>query len=91
MLDALHQYGCLAKRSGKRTSLLEMTPGLNRAMQRFIADSCSALLGPQPEDWLDMTQPVNVPGTTDNYPNWRRKLSMTLEEMFADKRVNQLA
>jgi 4-alpha-glucanotransferase len=37
-----------------------------------------------------MDKPVNVPGTTDQYPNWRRKLSMTLEEMFADVRVNRL-
>lgn len=90
LLNALRQYGCLAARSGKRADLMKMTPTLNRAMQRFIADSNSALLGLQPEDWLDMAEPVNVPGTTDNYPNWRRKLSMTLEEMFADVRVNRL-
>jgi len=59
-------------------------------MQRFIADSNSALLGLQPEDWLDMEKPVNVPGTTDQYPNWRRKLSVTQEAMFADPRVNRL-
>ncbi len=35
-------------------------------------------------------QPVNVPGTSDEYPNWRRKLSHTLEEMFADEQVNKL-
>ncbi|MCX8958852.1 4-alpha-glucanotransferase [Erwinia psidii] len=90
LLNALHQYGCLPKRSGKRASLMKMTPDLNRAMQRFIADSHSALLGLQPEDWLDMALPVNVPGTTDSYANWRRKLSMTLEEIFADSRINRL-
>jgi DHA1 family 2-module integral membrane pump EmrD-like MFS transporter len=31
-------------------------------MQRYIADSSSALLGLQPEDWLDMAGPVNIPG-----------------------------
>ena len=69
---------------------MEMTAVLNRGLQRFIADSNSALLGLQPEDWLDMADPVNVPGTTDEYPNWRRKLSMTLEAMFADRGVNLL-
>jgi len=48
------------------------------------------LLGLQPEDWLDMDAPVNVPGTSDEYPNWRRKLSTSLEEMFADEQVNKL-
>jgi len=90
LLDALHQYGCVPKRLGKRALKMPMTPELNRGMQRFIADSNSALLGLQPEDWLDMEKPVNVPGTTDQYPNWRRKLSTTLEAMFADEKVNRL-
>ncbi|MDI5811388.1 hypothetical protein MJM95_31060, partial [Salmonella enterica subsp. enterica serovar Anatum] len=40
---------------------------LNRGLQRYIADSNSGLLGLQPEDWLDMADPVNVPGTSDQY------------------------
>ena len=32
---------------------MSMTPTLNRGLQRYIADSNSALLGLQPEDWLD--------------------------------------
>lgn len=90
LLDALHRYGCVPKRCGKQADKMEMTAVLNRGLQRFIADSNSALLGLQPEDWLDMADPVNVPGTTDEYPNWRRKLSMTLEAMFADRGVNLL-
>ncbi|UWS33438.1 4-alpha-glucanotransferase [Erwinia pyrifoliae] len=90
LLDALHRSGCVAKRSGKRAAKMAMSSVLNRGMQRFIADSNSALLGLQPEDWLDMEKPVNVPGTTDQYPNWRRKLSVTQEEMFTDARINRL-
>ena len=37
-----------------------------------------------------MEKPVNVPGTVDQYPNWRRKLSRTLEEMFNDEQINRL-
>ncbi len=69
---------------------MSMTGILNRGMQRYIADSNSALLGLQPEDWLEMATPVNIPGTSTEYPNWRRKLSVTLEQMFADERVNKL-
>lgn len=90
LLDALHTYGCLPKRAGRKASLMSMTPVLNRAMQRYIADSHSALLGLQPEDWLDMAEPVNIPGTSYQYKNWRRKLSASLEAMFADERVNKL-
>ena len=52
LLDALHKYGCLPKRAGHKASLMSMTPTLNRGLQRYIADSNSALLGLQPEDWL---------------------------------------
>ena len=90
LLDALHKYGCLPKRAGHKASLMSMTGILNRGMQRYIADSNSALLGLQPEDWLEMAEPVNIPGTSTEYPNWRRKLSTTLEAMFADEQVNKL-
>ncbi|PIJ59812.1 4-alpha-glucanotransferase [Erwinia sp. OLMDLW33] len=90
LLNALHRYGCVPKSCGSQAAKMAMTATLNRGMQRFIADSNSALLGLQPEDWLDMEKPVNVPGTTDQYPNWRRKLSVTQEAMFADPRVNRL-
>ncbi len=90
VLNALHEHGCLPKSSGRHASRMSMTPLLNRAMQRYIADSHCALLGLQPEDWLDMEAPVNVPGTSDQYRNWRRKLDTTLEAMFADEHVNRL-
>lgn len=90
LLDGLHQYGCLPKRAGHKAALMAMTDTLNRGMQRYIADSNSALLGLQPEDWLDMAEPVNIPGTSDQYKNWRRKLTCSLEAMFADERVNKL-
>jgi 4-alpha-glucanotransferase len=35
----------------------------------------------QIEDLLGMTEPVNVPGTHHEYPNWQRKLSRDLEDL----------
>ncbi|WLI77971.1 4-alpha-glucanotransferase [Kosakonia sp. H02] len=90
LLDALHQHGCLPKQVGHKASRMPMTAVLNRGMQRYIADSNSALLGLQPEDWLDMPEPVNVPGTSYQYKNWRRKLAVSLEKVFADEKVNKL-
>ncbi|MTH48509.1 4-alpha-glucanotransferase [Intestinirhabdus alba] len=90
LLEALHQHGCLPKRAGHKASLMSMTPTLSRGMQRYLADCNSALLGLQPEDWLNMAVPVNVPGTSSQYKNWRRKLTVSLEAMFADDGVNRL-
>ncbi len=90
LLDGLHQYGCVPKNTGHKADAMGMTPTLSRGLQRYVADSACALLGLQPEDWLDMQEPVNIPGTSDEYPNWRRKLTRTLEEMFADDDVNKL-
>ncbi|MDW9424782.1 4-alpha-glucanotransferase, partial [Yersinia enterocolitica] len=90
LLEGLHHYDCVPKKVGHKASLLSMSQVLNRGLQRYVADSASALLGLQPEDWLDMAAPVNIPGTTDEYPNWRRKLTSSLEEMFADDQVNRL-
>ncbi len=90
LLDALHAHGCLPKRTGHKASMMSMTATLNRGLQRYIADSNSALLGLQPEDWIDMAEPVNIPGTSYQYKNWRRKLSTSLEAMFADEGVNKL-
>ncbi len=68
-----------------------MNTALNRGIHYHVAQSNSALLGLQPEDWLNMTMPVNIPGTTHEiYPNWRRKLSTTLEAMFRDPEVTSL-
>jgi 4-alpha-glucanotransferase len=90
LLNGLHHYGCVPKSTGHNADAMHMTPTLNRGLQRYVADSACALLGLQPEDWLDMQEPVNIPGTSDEYPNWRRKLTRTLEDMFADDEVNKL-
>ncbi|WP_147193733.1 4-alpha-glucanotransferase [Pantoea sp. CCBC3-3-1] len=90
LLDSLHQYGCIPATSERKAELTSLTPAIRLGLQRYVADSASALLGLQPEDWLDMPTPVNVPGTSSEYPNWRRKLTSTLEAMFADPEVNAL-
>jgi 4-alpha-glucanotransferase len=90
LLQSLHRVGALPKRAGRDARRTGMSKALNRAMQRYLADSHSALLGLQPEDWLDMAAPVNIPGTSDEYPNWRRKLSATLETLFSDPATDTL-
>ncbi|MCG8156975.1 4-alpha-glucanotransferase [Brenneria goodwinii] len=90
LLNALHQQGLLPQRVGRNSSLTTMGMPLNRGVHRYMADSASALVGFQLEDWLDMFAPVNVPGTDREYPNWRRKLSRTLESLFTDRYLERL-
>ncbi|OEF23410.1 4-alpha-glucanotransferase [Vibrio rumoiensis] len=63
---------------------------LSEAMQVHMASGSSALLSLQLEDWLEMDTPVNVPGTMNEYPNWRRKLASTLQEMFDREDIQKL-
>ena len=56
-------------------------PDLTHAMHLYLARSNSALVALQLDDLLGMTDPVNVPGTDREYPNWRRKLPVELEEL----------
>jgi 4-alpha-glucanotransferase len=60
-------------------------------MQTHMAAGSSALLSLQLEDWLEMDKPVNIPGTFKEYPNWKRKLSRNLEDIFADDAIVSLA
>lgn len=59
-------------------------------LQSYVADTHSALFGTQPEDWLNMLDPVNIPGTSTEYPNWRRKLSHSITEIFDNAEINAL-
>lgn len=65
----------------------DMSQNFAHQLQTYVADTNSVLYGTQPEDWINMFEPVNIPGTSSEYPNWRRKLSCTTEEIFADEKV----
>jgi 4-alpha-glucanotransferase len=58
-------------------------PTLARAAHAFLARTPSVLAMAQIDDLTDEVEPVNVPATSDEHPNWRRRLSMTLEELAA--------
>lgn len=57
-------------------------PHFAAAVHSFLGASRSALVAVQAEDLLGMLEPVNVPGTSTEHPNWLRKLSGDLEELF---------
>jgi 4-alpha-glucanotransferase len=57
------------------------TAELAQALHVYLARSRTVLVALQIEDLLGMAEPVNVPGTDREYPNWQRKLTMDVEDM----------
>ncbi len=57
------------------------------AMHRLLARTSSRLKLISPYDVLGEVRQPNLPGTVDEYPNWRLPLPQTLEELMADPRV----
>jgi 4-alpha-glucanotransferase len=57
------------------------TAALAEAIHVYLARSAAALVAVQIEDLLGMADPVNVPGTYWEYPNWQRKLDVSLEDL----------
>jgi 4-alpha-glucanotransferase len=60
-------------------------------MHRLLAASPSRFLLASPYDVLGETRQPNLPGTVDQYPNWRIRLPSTVEQMVADPRMHRLA
>lgn len=61
------------------------------AAQLYLARARSAVLMLQPEDWLGMETPVNVPGTHSEYPNWGRKLSADWPDFMSDDALRRFS
>lgn len=90
LLDTLRQCGYEFNEDEQVTLTVPISDELSSAIQQYMASSHSALLGLQLEDWQGIVLPVNIPGTSNQYANWRRKLTKSVSEMFNDKNINLL-
>jgi (1->4)-alpha-D-glucan 1-alpha-D-glucosylmutase len=68
----------------------QMTPALADAIHAYLARTSCALFVVQPEDVFGVREQVNLPGTTFEHPNWRRKLPFELEDEKAVERLPAL-
>jgi len=68
-----------------------MTPEFALAIHTYIARSRARLIVVQMEDVFGQLEQVNLPATTDQYPNWQRKLPFNLEDWEANGNVKALA
>lgn len=91
ILDSLHGHQILASNVGTDVNSTGMSEPLNHGMHIHMARGSSALLTFQLEDWIQMEKPVNIPGTFNEYPNWKRKLTCDLEDIFNQNMLQSLA
>ena len=65
------------------TRLKKFDYELCAAIFRCCARSASQMVSVQLEDLVLLETPVNIPGTSTEYPNWRRRLPIDLPALFA--------
>ncbi|WP_240220348.1 4-alpha-glucanotransferase [Rheinheimera hassiensis] len=63
---------------------------LIRASHLFTAQQPARLFAFQLEDLLLMSTPVNIPGTSNEYPNWRRRLTDNIDAILQRQDVLEL-
>jgi 4-alpha-glucanotransferase len=81
LLGALAEQGL--KPAQPATPQGAFTAELAQALHLYLARSATVMVALQIEDLLGMTEPVNVPGTDKEYPNWQRKITADIEDMAA--------
>jgi 4-alpha-glucanotransferase len=69
----------------------ELTGELHNAVIGYLASTPSMLLLLNQEDLTKETEQQNLPGTTWQYPNWKRKMRYTLEELESSPKAGDFA
>ena len=60
------------------------------AMHRLLARTPSLMVALRLADLAGEASPTNVPGTSDAYPNWRRRLRLPVEELAGSSLFRQI-
>ncbi|MCK6498045.1 MAG: 4-alpha-glucanotransferase [Nitrospira sp.] len=92
ILAALRQAGQLPPGTADRPEAVPvMTADLAQAIHAYLASSPAWIVMANLDDMIGEVTQMNLPGTLDAYPNWSRKLSLSLEDLQQDERVHALA
>ena len=68
----------------------EMNVDLMADLQAYLAGSNALAFAVQLDDLMLEPLQANVPGTTDEQPNWRRRTRLSLQEIAADKGIDAI-
>ncbi|WP_051581216.1 4-alpha-glucanotransferase [Pseudonocardia acaciae] len=86
----LRESGDLSGRVADSVSPEPSEWDITLAMHRMLASTPCRLRLISPYDVLGEPRQPNLPGTVDEYPNWRLPLPSTLDELRADPRVSEV-
>ena len=90
ILDSMHGLGSIGNDIAKNAEDVPYSKDLVLGMQVHMCHGSCTLYSTQIEDWIGIDKPVNVPGTFREYPNWKRKLTADLEDIFSNEYVQKL-
>jgi 4-alpha-glucanotransferase len=95
LLDALAREGLIAPERFGAFLAQDGEPfysaELAEAILAYLARSQARLVLVQLEDVLGEIEQANLPGTTEDHPNWRRRCSHSLEEVVYDPELRRVA
>lgn len=92
MMLALQHAGLLpADALVEPTGSQALTAAMAEAIHAFVAAAPSRVMMVQIEDAVGVTEQVNMPGTTEEHPNWKRKLPESLAKLVAGEQMRNLA
>ncbi|MEO8279069.1 MAG: 4-alpha-glucanotransferase [Ideonella sp.] len=96
LIDALQQHGELSAEAAARLASAvppsaESIAELIEAAHCMLAKAPSRLMLVQIEDLAREAEQMNLPGTVDEHPNWRRKLGCSVAQLFSDPAVIRTA
>jgi 4-alpha-glucanotransferase len=83
LVEFLRDRGFLKKRNPKPREVLA-------AVLEFLAASPAETVLATLEDLWCEERPQNVPGTSTERPNWRRKTTLSLEEIKLDPEIREM-
>jgi 4-alpha-glucanotransferase len=82
LLNALHEQGLLPEWFPRDASAVaELSGELHNAIIGFLVSTPSMLMVLNQEDLTKETEQQNLPASTWQYPNWRRKMRYSVEEL----------
>ncbi|MBI2689779.1 MAG: 4-alpha-glucanotransferase [Acidobacteria bacterium] len=88
MVEILHDLQLLPPGYPRDAAMSpELTGELHNAAIGFLASANSRLFVLNQEDLTKETEQQNLPGSTWEYPNWRRKMRYSIEELESDAHV----
>jgi 4-alpha-glucanotransferase len=79
MLAALDEHGLLPANATEEETVI--------ALHRLLATAASRLLLTSPQDAVGELRQPNLPGTVDEYPNWRIPLPVSVDDLLSEPRV----